>query len=314
MVNRQLFTMLGQSRAFAQVIKEARFVSATDFNVLLAGESGVGKGLIAQFIHENSPRRQRTMLSQHCAGVAQSQLETDLFDSGLLERAHGSTLLLTDVGEMGSRLQARLLRFLENGEASQGSDVGNEIMDVRIIAATNRDLLQRPSEQEFCVDLYYRLNVAHLQMPPLRECREDISFLVRNYLKILSERLRLPLCELDPGALSALEGYSWPRNISELREVAQLLALTHAGRVVTVNQLPERILAEQSPQPRDTGQERLFAFLQQHNSHLRPRPLRAAIDDAVRVTPTAQRKAVRVRKTSGPSIRSSRQASVRARA
>lgn len=387
MVNRQLFTMLGQSGAFAQVLNEARFLSGTDFNVLLAGESGVGKGLLAQFIHENSPRRQRKMLSQNCAGVAQSRLETELFESGLFERAHRSTLLLVEIGDMGPRMQGRMLRVLEDGEIPPvGSDCGNEMLDVRIISATNRDLLQRSSGQAFCVDLYYRLNVAHLQIPPLRERREDISFLVRNHLKILSEQFRLPLCELAPAALSALEGYSWPGNIRELREVAQLLALRHAGRVLAVDQLPEKVLAQPGPvspiasapvpssaaepvatacyeqitQGREsfwtvvcgpllarkvtpdtvaavitrglrqtsgsynalatlfnlppTDHKRFFTYLQHHNCHPRPRALRAATDDAGRLTPALQRKAVRVRRTTGPSIPSSRPASARARA
>lgn len=263
MVNRPPYKLLGQCGAIVEVLNEARFVSATDFKVLLTGESGVGKGLLAQFIHENSPRRQRKMLSRNCAGVAQSRLEMELFGhlrggitdahsdrAGLFERAHGSTLLLVDVGEIGPRIQARLLHVLENGEVPPaGSDRGSGMIDVRIISATNRDLLQRTSEQAFCVDLYYRLNVAHLQIPPLRERREDISFLMGSYLKILSEDFRLPLCALDRSALSTLEAHSWPGNIRELREVAQLLALTYAGRVVAVDQLPETVVAERGPMP-----------------------------------------------------------------
>jgi len=297
MVSRQLFAMLGQSRTFAQVLDEARLVSATDLNVLLAGESGTDKGLLAQFIHENSPRRQGKMLSQNCTGVAPSRLNTDLFECGLFERAHRGTLLLLDVDEMGARTQQRMLRFLENDETP----------DVRIISATTRDLLERPSERAFCVDLYYRLNVAHLRIPALRECRDDISFLVRNFLKLLSEHFRLPLCELGPSAMAALEAYGWPGNISELRAVAQQLALSHAGRVVAADELPEAVLAQTGPVP-PTDPKRSFTFLQ------RPRALRAAIDDAGRVTPAGQRKAVRVRRTTGPSIPSSRPASARARA
>jgi DNA-binding NtrC family response regulator len=261
MGNRPPYTTLGQSPAIVDVLNEARFVSATDFRVLLTGESGVGKRLLAQFIHENSPRRERRMLSRTCAGVAESHFETELF--GLFEKAHGSTLLLAEVDEMGPCVQARLLRFFENGEA-----------DVRIISAANCDLLQPNSEQAFSVDLYYRLNVACLQVPPLRERREDISFLLGYYLKTLSEHFRLPLCELDPSAVSALEVYSWPGNIRELHELSQLLALTHAGRVVTAEQLPESIAT--------TCYERITPG---------PRP-RAFRGDAARVTPAPQRRAV----------------------
>ncbi len=266
MVNRPPETLLGQCGAMVEVLKEARYVSATDFNVLVTGESGAGKGLLAQFIHENSPRRERKMLSRNCARVAQSRLDTELFGhvrgttdahtgrAGLFERAHGSTLLLSEVGEMGPRVQSRLLRFLDNGEvAPVGSDGGNRMIDVRIISATNRDLLQRSPEQAFSVDLYYRLNVALLRIPALRERREDISFLIGHYLKILSEEFRLPLCELDPSALSRLEAYSWPGNIRELHEVAELLALTHAGRVVVADQLPETVLAQRPMPPLETA-------------------------------------------------------------
>jgi two-component system, NtrC family, response regulator AtoC len=237
MVHGAPYALLGQCGAIVDVLNEARSVSATDFEVLLTGESGVGKGWLAQFIHENSRRRQRKMLSRSCAGVAQARLETELFEAGLFERAHGGTLLLADVGDMGPRLQALLLRFLENGE------------DVRIISATARDLLLPASEQAFCVDLYYRLNVAHLQIPPLRERRDDISFLMGYHLKNLSEHFRLPLCELDASAWSTLEAYSWPGNIRELRHVARFLAMKHAGRVVAVDQLPEAVLPRRGPMP-----------------------------------------------------------------
>ena len=248
MVNRPSYSMLGQSGAIAEVLNEARFVSATDFNVLLTGESGVGKGVLAQFIHENSPRRQRKMLTRKCAAVVQSRLETDLFGhvpgsiadahtdrTGLFGRADGSTLFLDEVGELGRRLQTRLLGVIENGH------------NVRLISSTSRDLLERTPEQAFCVDLYYRLNVVHLQIPPLRARPEDISFLMGNCLKARSEDFRLPLCELHPFALAKLEHYRWPGNIRELSDVAEHLALVHAGRVVAVDQLPQTILEQRGP-------------------------------------------------------------------
>ena len=248
MVNQPPYALLGQCGAIVEVLAEARRVSPTNCKVLLTGESGVGKGLLAQFTHENSPRRLRKMLSRTCAGIAQSRLETELF--GSFEKAHRSTLLLADVGDMGPRLQARFLRFLEGGEVPPaGPDRGNETIDVRIISATNHDLLRRASGHAFSVDLYYRLNVAHLRIPPLRERREDIPFLMGTYLKIMSEQFRLPLCELDPAAVSTLEAYWWPGNLRQLREVAQRLAVTHAGRVVAVDHLTETVLAQRGPKP-----------------------------------------------------------------
>jgi transcriptional regulator with GAF, ATPase, and Fis domain len=238
--------VLGQSRAILDVLNEARFVASTDFTVLLTGESGVGKGLLAHFIHEHSPRRQRKMASLNCAGVPESRLAAELFGdvrgsfgdrAGLFAMASSSTLLLDEVGEMGARIQARLVNVLD------------ETPDVRIISATSRDLLQGTSGRAFRVDLYYRLNVAHLQIPPLRERREDIALLMAYQLKILSERFRLPLCELDQSAVATLEAYRWPGNIRELRGVAEFLALTHAGRVVAVSELPATVLEQRGSRP-----------------------------------------------------------------
>jgi len=254
-VNRRPSALLGQSQAILEVLNEARFVSATDFRVLLTGESGVGKKQFAQFIHENSPRRQRSMLSVNCASVPESRLETALFAhadggsptghqyAGLFEMAHGSTLLLDDVDGMGPRTQALLLRVLENGDIPHpGSGRRNKTVDVRIISATDGDLLECAEEKSFRIDLFYRLNVAHLQVPPLRARREDISLLMEDCLESLSEQFRLPLCELHPSALAKLESHSWPGNIRELHDVAEYLALTYPGAVVTVDQLPELVL------------------------------------------------------------------------
>jgi len=191
--------MLGDSPAITQLIAEARFVASTDSKVLITGESGVGKELLAQFIHDNSPRERRTMASVNCAGVPETLLESELFGhtrgsftdahrdrAGLFELANGGTLLLDEVGEMGGRMQALLLRVLENGETQRiGADHPRTRVDVRIIAATNRDLLQRTREQAFRLDLYYRLAVVHLVIPPLRERQGDIRILVDHYLRIM---------------------------------------------------------------------------------------------------------------------------------
>ncbi len=265
-VNRRPYALLGESHAILDVLNEARFVSATDFRVMLTGESGVGKKQFAQFIHDNSPRRQRTMLSVNCARVPESRLETALFAgaddgvsgagshcAGLFEMAHGSTLLLDDVDAIGPHMQALLLRALENDNAPhRASGRRHEAVDARIISATDSDLLKRDADKPFRLDLYYRLNVAHLQIPPLRERREDIPFVMEACLESLSEQFRLPLCELHPSALSRLEAHSWPGNIRELHDVAEYLALTYAGRVVTADQLPEMVLAQGGSAPAGT--------------------------------------------------------------
>jgi transcriptional regulator with GAF, ATPase, and Fis domain len=251
--------MLGNSRAILDVIAEARYVAPTDAKVLITGESGVGKELLAHFVHDNSPRSRRPMASINCAGVPESLLESELFGhtrgsftdahtdrAGLFEKANGGTVLLDEIGETGARMQALLLRVLENGEIQRvGSDRLSQAVDVRIISATNRDLLQQTKEKSFRLDLYYRLNVVNLYIPPLRERREDIRLLFDHFLQVLSERFHSPVCQLDADAYAMLEAHSWPGNIRELRNVAERVALRHPGAQVRAQNLPAEILRGQ---------------------------------------------------------------------
>jgi transcriptional regulator with GAF, ATPase, and Fis domain len=245
------------------VVEEASVVAATDSKILITGESGVGKELLARFIHERSPRSRRPMLTINCAGVPETLLESELFGHmrgsftdahrdrrGLLELADGGTIMLDEVGEMSLRMQTMLLRFLESGEIQQiGSERLKRTVDVRVISATNRDLLERTKQKEFREDLYYRLNIVHLVVPPLRARREDIRLLLDHYLRVMSERHRLPLCELSSDAIVHLEDYHWPGNIRELRNVAERIALRFSGRTVTMADLPGQLSREQIRMP-----------------------------------------------------------------
>src|SRR5215471_556171 len=259
--------MLGESPAILGVIAEARYVAAADSKGLITGESGVGKELLARFIHTNSPRSYVPMASINCAGVPESLLESELFGhmrgsftdahtdrAGLFESSHGGTLLLDEVGEMGARMQALLLRVLENGEIQRiGSDRRRQSVDVRVISATNRDLLQQTNEKSFRLDLYYRLNVVNLIIPPLRERREDIRLLMQHYLRTMSEHFRQPICDLNSAAYSKLEAYGWPGNIRELRNVAERLALQQPGKSVGPDSLPGEIVREVSSGSSEQG-------------------------------------------------------------
>jgi transcriptional regulator with GAF, ATPase, and Fis domain len=247
--------MLGQSRAILDLISEARYVAPTDSTVLVTGESGVGKELLAHFIHENSPRSRRPLASINCAGVPETLLESELFGhtrgsftdahtdrAGLFESANGGTVLLDEVGEMGPRMQALLLRVLENGEIQRiGSDRPRHSVDVRVISATNRDLLMQTRERTFRLDLYYRLNVVNLIIPSLRQRREDIRLLLDHYLAVMSQRFNVPARELDERTYALLEEYNWPGNIRELRNVAERLTLQQGRGIVTPKDLPAEI-------------------------------------------------------------------------
>jgi len=244
--------VLGGSRAILDVLEEARYVAPTDSRVLITGESGVGKEVLAHLIHQRSPRARKQMITINCAGVPETLLESELFGHargsftdahrdrrGLLEVAHGGTILLDEVGEMSLRMQSMLLRFLETGEIQRiGAEGQHARVDVRIIAATNRDLFERTQQKEFREDLYYRLNVVHLVVPPLRARAEDIRLLFEHFLRLMAEQYRLPQCRMSEEAFAQLEGYHWPGNIRELKNIAERVAVRCAGQLLTTLPLP----------------------------------------------------------------------------
>lgn len=233
-------------------MEDADAIAASDSKVLISGESGVGKEVLARLIHARSRRRNKPLFTINCAGVPEGLLETEFFGHvrgsftgadrdrlGFLEAADTSTVLLDEVGEMSLRMQGMLLRFLENGEIQRvGSERARTIVDVRVIAATNRDLLEQVSRKEFREDLYYRLNIVHLVVPPLRERREDIALLFNHFLVALSRQARLPVPEISPESIVALEEHDWPGNVRELRNVVERVLLIRAGQVVTPDNLP----------------------------------------------------------------------------
>jgi transcriptional regulator with GAF, ATPase, and Fis domain len=256
--------VLGGSRAILDVLEEARYVAPTDSRVLITGESGVGKEVLAHLIHQRSPRSRKQMITINCAGVPETLLESELFGHargsftdahrdrrGLLEVAHGGTILLDEVGEMSLRMQSMLLRFLETGEIQRiGAEGQHARVDVRIIAATNRDLYERTQQKEFREDLYYRLNVVHLVVPPLRARAEDIRMLFEHFLRVMAEQYRLPQCQMSEEAFQQLESYHWPGNIRELKNIAERVAVRCAGQTLTTLPLP----THQARRPEPTAQ------------------------------------------------------------
>jgi transcriptional regulator with GAF, ATPase, and Fis domain len=206
--------------------------------VLLTGETGTGKSLIAGAIHANSPRREGTLVTVNCAALSETLLESELFGhekgaftgahktrEGRFQQAHGGTLFLDEVAEMSPALQAKLLRAIED-QVIYRLGGGREIhVDVRILAATNRDLVREVEEGRFRKDLYYRLAVAPLHIPPLRERRPDVLPLAHRFLKRVAGELNRPVTSLGPEAEQALVAHSWPGNIRELRNVIERAAL-----------------------------------------------------------------------------------------
>ena len=217
----------------------------------MTGESGVGKDVVARFIHARSSRAERPFVAINCAGVSETLLESELFGhvkgsftgayrdkTGLFHLGDRGTVFLDEIGEMSLRMQAMLLRFLENGEIKPvGSDMAPEV-DVRIVAATNRNLPDMVARGLFREDLLYRIMVVHLEVAPLRDRREDIRPLIAHISAQHNARL-----SIDEDALAAMERYNWPGNIRELQNVVEQLAWLGSGTTVTVKDLPPTLLS-----------------------------------------------------------------------
>ena len=248
--------LLGQCAEMTRVHEDIRTAARSDAKVLIVGETGVGKEIVARLIHESGSRQSRNFVAINCAGLPDSLLESELFGHvrgsftgayrdkpGLAVLAHRGTLFLDELGEMSLRMQAMLLRFVETGEIQRvGSDRSEGHVDVRIIAATNRNLLERINEKEFREDLYYRLNVIRLLIPPLRERGGDVQLLLRHYLQESAKAHRVDVPHMTPAAEEILSAYRWPGNVRELKNVVERIVIRQSGREIGPDDLPEEIV------------------------------------------------------------------------
>ena len=246
--------LVGSSAATHALDGDITAASRSDAKVLITGESGVGKDVAARLIHGRSTRARQTLVTINCAGLPDSLLETELFGHvkgsftdahrdrpGLLQVAHRGTIFLDEVGEMSLRMQALLLRFLETGEIQQvGADRQGARVDVRVICATHRDLRLRVREGTFREDLFYRLNVVHIHIQPIRERREDVRDLIQHFLLHFAEHHAVVAPVPTPEALALLLGYDWPGNVRELRNVLERMVLRRVD-VVTPDDLPREL-------------------------------------------------------------------------
>ncbi len=237
-----------------QLIKTAISVAHTESNVLITGESGTGKELIAGLIHSMSSVADKPFVAVNCGGIPESLLESELFGHvkgaftgaistkrGLVEEADGGTLFLDEVAEMNPTLQVKLLRFIQNGEFRRVGENEVRRVKVRIIAATNKDLQQAMEAGEFREDLYYRLSVIPLHIPPLRERREDISLLAQHFVKLFANRLDKPIRGISKDALNALMQYHWPGNVRELMNAIEHGVALSSGDMLELKDLPPHI-------------------------------------------------------------------------
>jgi DNA-binding NtrC family response regulator len=246
--------IVGSSKRFREVLEMASQLAAVDTTVLIQGESGTGKELLARAIHRDSTRSDKPFVAINCAALPEGLAESELFghakgaftgavsDSlGHVRSAHGGTLFLDEVGELSLTVQAKLLRFLESGECQGVGQRRSETVDARVLAATNRGLRGLVKEGRFREDLFYRLNVVPLELPPLRERTGDLARLLRGLTEELAMRHRLEPPRYTKDALAALEAYPWPGNVRELRNFCERMLVLFSGRKVEATNLPREI-------------------------------------------------------------------------
>jgi len=245
-----------ENAAMRRALETARQAAESEASVLLLGESGTGKNVLARAIHAWSPRRDGPFVTIPCTTLAEHLLESELFGHvkgaftgawkdkpGRLEAAAGGTLFLDEVGELAPELQAKLLRFLEERRFERVGDARTIEVDARIVAATNRNLEAEVAAGRFRSDLFYRLAVVSLELPPLRERREDLSALIDHLLTTLAARHRRALPKLEPAARKALAAYDWPGNVRELGNALERALVLSRGDTITAESLPDTVLA-----------------------------------------------------------------------
>lgn len=252
--------LIGSGEAMREVYRLTRQVARSNASVLLLGETGTGKELVARAIHRLSLRSSGPFIRVNCGALAESLLESELFGhvrgaftgaldnrTGRFEAAHTGTIFLDEINSTSPKLQVKLLRVLQEHEFERVGDTQTIRVDTRVIAASNRDLLAEVEQGRFREDLYYRLNVVTIYLPPLRERREDIPALVDHFLKLYSaENFRDPL-RIAPAVMEALQAYEWPGNVRELQNYVERAVVLAEGDEITPNLLPDVVLSGRAP-------------------------------------------------------------------
>ncbi|HEQ71418.1 MAG TPA: sigma-54-dependent Fis family transcriptional regulator [Spirochaetia bacterium] len=250
-------SLIGKSAEMQKIFEVISQVAPTKASVLITGESGVGKEMIADAVHFNSPRKDKPYIKVHCAALAESLLESELFGhekgsfTGALSRRRGrfelanlGTIFLDEIGEVNQNIQIKILRVLQEKKFERVGGEETIEVDVRIITATNRDLKSAIEKGEFREDLFYRLNVVNIHIPPLRERKEDIPLLIASFLKEFAEENNKPIEGVDPKARAILSQYTWPGNIRELRNAMESAVVMCKGTVITPDDLPPYIQSD----------------------------------------------------------------------
>ncbi|NOQ50601.1 MAG: response regulator, partial [Desulfuromonadaceae bacterium] len=259
--------IIGTSQSMQQVFTRMEKVVNTDSTILILGASGTGKELVAKAIHYNSPRKDKPFIAINCGAIPAELLESELFGHtrgsftgaiadkpGKFEDANGGTIFLDEIGNMPERLQMKLLRVLQEHEFERVGSSRKIRLDVRLISATNADLPERVKNGQFREDLYYRLNVIPILLPPLKERRGDIPQLTRHFLGRICKEMRRPLMAIDRNAMRAIESYDWPGNVRELENVIERTVALSDGEIISCDDLPPDIAKVQNAAPLNDSQ------------------------------------------------------------
>nr|WP_286178109.1 sigma-54 dependent transcriptional regulator [Rhodopirellula sp. JC639] len=244
--------IVGRSRAMQEVYKLIGQVAPQDVNALILGESGTGKEMVARAIYQHSRRADRPFMAINCAALPENLLESELFGHergsftgadrrriGKFEQVNRGTIFLDEIGDMTPATQAKVLRLLQDGSFERVGNNETIRVDVRIIAATNRNLLQMVQDGEFREDLYYRMSVFMIQLPPLRDRPEDIPVLAEHFINLLNRDMHKQIRSIAPDAMARLQQYLWPGNVRELQSAMKHALVRNVGEVLTVSSLPE---------------------------------------------------------------------------
>ena len=258
------YDMLGQSAEFEGVQRTAKIMAATDVTVLIQGESGTGKELMAKYIHASSNRNSTPLVTINCAALPETLAESELFghvkgsftgatcdQQGRIQSAHNGTLFLDEVGELPLSIQAKLLRFLEEGECQAVGQTKTKKVNVRVIAATNRDLFKEVENGNFREDLFYRINVVPLALPSLRDRQSDISYLINHLSAQLAAKHCLDVPRYNMQTIEHCQRYAWPGNIRELKNFCERTVILLSGKTITVDNLPLEMKADQKTKVSD---------------------------------------------------------------
>ena len=244
-------SIIGQSPALDSLIRSAKIAASTDVTILIKGETGTGKEVLATAIQKSSARANKKFITLNCAALPEGLIESELFGhkkgaftgantstQGIFKAADGGTLFLDEINSLPLSIQGKLLRFLDSGECLPIGETTSYKVDVRIIAATNTDLNTQIAAGEFRQDLYFRLNVVPLELPPLAKRSEDIEYLVKHFLNLFSNTHSIEAPQFSKPALKTLKAYKWPGNIRELRNLCERLSILLSGRIIEPENLP----------------------------------------------------------------------------